>query len=564
MVVVVSDLLLLHSLSSFCCSYYDPFIRVTFFTWKPYQCEQWTMSTGDDWLPSMSPTIGSKNSYGMSKHDGIETTMILCSIFSCLASLFMVFSHVIMRHVRNKLYMKVILFVAISNGLSAFGTIIGAQKAGTPACFFQALMTHASGLSSALWILNLMNLLYNIVHSKSVFKIDLFSSWRSRLIWCFSITVSFLPLVITKVNTCSPMTPMERGWCVIVSKENSNSSPLVTVVWTVFSFYFWIWLSVVLSCVLIYHIMLKIRLEKSPTLKAKLRLQFAKCCPYPFIVAISWTLPAVVSIRRAVRSTHDTISSSQTSTSTGEEALNILATLLPCLMGFFNACIFIWSNFEVLSITWCDFLSLCLWKLRGRKIEIDSMARVMNYSTHAPERLPAGEAEFVYGDICYFGEPRESGESSHIYHPHSNSRRQQPHRGGEDGRSKLSTERRWSILRMGRIPRRSRSSIYPFNEERVIIDSLELEANAVSVRSAHPAGAAGPVAVALTTASEAIAAGAIAADVANAAANNNNSNSNRFMLRGASVGGVSALASRARTVLMGAMGFGGVGGSGGS
>ena len=224
----------------------------------------------------------------------VGLAMILSSLISMLGDGFIIASYFVIKNISDKIYMRLVFLIALSDLFSSIGSSIGSQVMDSNGCIIQAVASNSFALTSIFWTVNLTGLLYNIVMYGKAFKVS-FLNKRSGLIWLFPILLTLLPL---STNIYSPSNGNKISWCFIDSRNDSPKYGQLMWIWL--SFYLWVWLSILYILTSFVSILRKIRNERSHTLQPLLSRQFEKCWAYPFVLIICWTLPTISDVWIAV------------------------------------------------------------------------------------------------------------------------------------------------------------------------------------------------------------------------------------------------------------------------
>jgi len=119
--------------------------------------------------------------------------------------------------------------------------------------------------------------------------------------------------------------------------------------WSIASFFFWIWLAILINIIQIVMVVRKLRnLQVSKAVRSTMR----KLIWYPLITMVGWFLVSIGAIH--VMSQNTTFEDARTPW----KVLTITGTLLEMSQGFFNACFFIGMN-KIVREHWAEFLYRC-------------------------------------------------------------------------------------------------------------------------------------------------------------------------------------------------------------
>lgn len=116
--------------------------------------------------------------------------------------------------------------------------------------------------------------------------------------------------------------------------------------WTIFSFFFWIWLAILVNIVQIVMVVRKLRnLQVSKAVRSTMR----KLIWYPLMTMVCWFLVSIGTIHVIANNT------TFEDVNTSWQMITIVGSLLAILQGFFNACFFITMN-KIVREHWYEFL----------------------------------------------------------------------------------------------------------------------------------------------------------------------------------------------------------------
>lgn len=172
--------------------------------------------------------------------------MIIPSSFSMVATTVMIAAlwyH--RRDLLKKQSFQILLYIAISDFMTAAGSVVGLPDTDTFACWWQGIVTNVFTLSSIFWNMVLMHLLLTICLFKP-YKINIYTH---LLCWGLPLAVTLIPLYnMTIVGGDS--------WCFF--GETESSPPWGLIFWYWMSYYTWIWLSFAFMAFVMVFIIVKI------------------------------------------------------------------------------------------------------------------------------------------------------------------------------------------------------------------------------------------------------------------------------------------------------------------
>ena len=173
-----------------------------------------TNSTGDDYYYATDD---------YSSDDIIDESDLLMKIFSSIS----IFSSIcvlltsLFPHLRNRLYIKIILYLSLSNLLSSLGSVFGYAADKTAACYWEGLATNLFPIASVFWTLKITIILFDIIEYGKLSELD----YKTHIIcWGFPLIVSFLPFINASYGA-----PDGSGWCFVI--PNDPESKMWTTFW---------------------------------------------------------------------------------------------------------------------------------------------------------------------------------------------------------------------------------------------------------------------------------------------------------------------------------------------
>lgn len=215
---------------------------------------------------------------------GYTDLMFGISLTSALACLSILISYFLFwTHLMRKPSMEILFYVFLSNFLTSLGSMVGNPVSGSAACWFEGIITNVFTLSSILWTVVVVVLLYSVVAYKHPLAINLYFH---VVCWGFPVLATFLPFVNSTYGA-----PEGMGWCWVIDLPNT---PLwAPELWYWLSFYIWIWLAFFIIAALVSSIIYKMRSIKNETSK-KFKAILFQLVGYPIIILICW-LPSSIS-----------------------------------------------------------------------------------------------------------------------------------------------------------------------------------------------------------------------------------------------------------------------------
>lgn len=241
-------------------------------------------------------------------------------------------------NLRKLRYVELVFYVSISTLFAACGTILGPVPDHSGECWFQGFSTSIGYLAAVFWTTVILHQIFLVVVQRgkvfdSMIPIHLFC-------WGWPIILAILPLT---TNTYSNYDD-QAAWCFV---SNGTDSPKWgELFWTIASFFFWIWLTILINIIQIVMVVRKLRnLQVSKAVRSTMR----KLIWYPLLTMVGWFLVSIGAIH--VISQNTTFEGA----SLPWKVLTIAGTLLEVSQGFFNACFFIGMN-KIVREHWAEFL----------------------------------------------------------------------------------------------------------------------------------------------------------------------------------------------------------------
>jgi hypothetical protein len=254
--------------------------------------------------------------------------MMVCSAISILSSSSIVFSFIILPSLRSKPYMTLVYYIAVSDLLSALGSVVGLPPSGSGACWFEGVVTNVFTLTSVMWTVVISLMMYSIVVYGKVLPLN----WKYHVVcWGLPISLTFIPLA-TNVTYGSTM----GTWCWLIPTAHSHSWVLVFWKWA--NFYAVIWGGVFVMFLVFIGLIYEMKTNVHVATKKVVGKVFRKLQLYPFIFILTWLIPCV----------NDVYISDHPGWSLNDNvAWQSVALILPCLQGFFTSVVFWSSNSDV-------------------------------------------------------------------------------------------------------------------------------------------------------------------------------------------------------------------------
>jgi hypothetical protein len=176
-----------------------------------------------------------------------DLPMQICASISCIASGGIILLFLKFHDLQKTTFTKLIFYIAICDLFSSIGIALGLSSDGSIKCWIQGILTNIFPICSVFWITVIAYLL-----TTSIFQRHMVTSLNYQLhifCWLFPILLTFFPLLTNDIGTQNG----DRDWCFL--KNRSDSPKWSLLFWTIVSFYFWIWSSIILFCSLFVAIL---------------------------------------------------------------------------------------------------------------------------------------------------------------------------------------------------------------------------------------------------------------------------------------------------------------------
>jgi len=259
------------------------------------------------------------------------------SVASICGSSVIILTYCLFPNLRKLRYVELVFYVSISDLFAACGTILGSVPDDSDECWFQGFSTSIGFLAAVLWTTVILHQIFLVVVQrgkvfKSMIPLHMFC-------WGWPIVLSLLPLSTNTYNNYDD----QASWCFVASR--SDSPMWGELFWTIFSFFFWIWLAIFVNVVQIVMVVRKLRnLQVSRAVRSTMR----KLIWYPLMTMVCWFLVSIGTIHVIANNT------SFEDVNTSWQMITIVGSLLAILQGFFNACFFITMN-KIVREHWYEF-----------------------------------------------------------------------------------------------------------------------------------------------------------------------------------------------------------------
>jgi hypothetical protein len=262
----------------------------------------------------------------------ISAVSIFCDVATILT--------VVFPHLRSRAYIKVIMYITISNLLTSLGSVFGYAADGSAACYWEGYITNAMPIASIFWTIYVTVMVYYIVTVGKLIEIY----WITHAVcWGLPILLASLPFI-----NATYAAPDGTGWCFVVPY---SSDPAMVQFWYWFSFYGWIWLGILINVILYVHVAFSITKIRSASTRSLTTRVFKKLIMYPFIVIFCWFVVCITDTVEAFSITFRYMN-----------PVSMLGNALATVQGILTSVYFFYVNEEVLS-AWHSLL------LQGNSLE---------------------------------------------------------------------------------------------------------------------------------------------------------------------------------------------------
>lgn len=228
-------------------------------------------------------------------------------------------------------------YISICSIFNSIGICIGLPRNGTIECYLQAFLTNAFPLSVIFWTTAIAYMVFCIIHKAQKIKVDSKPLWAATFV--LPVVLTLLPLTTETYGS-----PEEDDWCFVKERASSSSPPWTTLFWSIFCFYGWLYLNVlvyiVLLAVTLRHIYTMGRgVHKDSITLSKMKASLYKLIWYPLITLVVWLPSAIYDVTEL-----DNDSSGGRYTSNSSQ---YLAYLLPTTHGILMCGAFFATNRDV-------------------------------------------------------------------------------------------------------------------------------------------------------------------------------------------------------------------------
>lgn len=292
------------------------------------------------------------------------------------------------KEIREKIYNKIILHIAICDFMVAVGCLIGLPGDGSLACFIQSPLINIGQVGQIFWVTVLAYYLYLIISSSissSQSTGHLVSTKAMLVCYGIPIFVSFIPL------TTVPFGAIDGGWCYI--KEGSKHKWTLDL-WYVVSIFMWLYGAVILYLVLFGYIYYKLSDLKSVTVSKAISKAVFRIIWYPIVLMINYT-PLSIYLFWLTVNPHANIG-----------LLGLVGLIVQLLQGFVDAVVFLYTTPKAFTLIRRDVsrwhVAMCGPCSRERLLSTDSH-NTLSLASLARRVIAGASMDFVSDGSCGAG-----------------------------------------------------------------------------------------------------------------------------------------------------------------
>lgn len=264
---------------------------------------------------------------------------------SIVGSSFVIASYLFHPKIRQFKYFEIIFFVAINDLFASTGLVLGDVPSYSIECWYQGIITNYCFLVSIAYTSFLSYELYMVILYQM--KIESYR-YIHAFCWCFPLLPTFLPLTTNDYGKIDD----EETWCFLANRSTTPSwgNP----VWTLLSFYVWVWIAII--CVSYMYVSIQMKLRKSDAMihepsNQRFHGLINSLSLYPILLIICWSSTSAVGVFVTFSSSRSAVFDNWT----GGLIFDMLGTSLPALQGFFHSLIFV-SKSQIVRQEWIRFI----------------------------------------------------------------------------------------------------------------------------------------------------------------------------------------------------------------
>lgn len=250
-----------------------------------------------------------------------------------------VISFLLFKSLQSRRYVQLVFCVSICDIIGAVGVGLGDASPDTVSCWFQAFLTNFGFLAGVFWNTVIAYHIYEIVHRR--YRISSLLSVH-LICWGLALCLTILPL------TTNSFGKTKEGYCFITESKGEKPNHPLLIFWCLFSFFFWLWLSIFCIIYLYLKSMFHLRSLNDDCFFANIMRQLYVLILYPFVLIICWVFPTIVLL-------YYSITGSMIPGPSSMLMMNI-SMITPAIQGFLLSVIFFAQN-EKAREEWKCFLT---------------------------------------------------------------------------------------------------------------------------------------------------------------------------------------------------------------
>jgi hypothetical protein len=210
---------------------------------------------------------------------GLQWAIFAASLLACISSAFVVLTYITFKPMRQKRFMKFIFYMSSCDLCIGIISLFGFPQSGSALCWAQGMLGIYFAVCSWLWTTALSYVTYCIVLSKPVLS----DAWLHAICWLLPVVLALIPLVDTSYGAISG----ESQWCLIVN--NSRSPSYASTMWSVITYFFWLFICSVLMVYWGIVVYLKMR-NREDSLSSVVVKTYNRVFLYPFAMIAFWIM----------------------------------------------------------------------------------------------------------------------------------------------------------------------------------------------------------------------------------------------------------------------------------
>jgi hypothetical protein len=211
----------------------------------------------------------------------IEVVILVAAIVACLASLSIIVTYCVFVPIRNKRFMKFILYMSSCDLGLGIITLFGYPDSGSAMCYVQGILCIYFSMCSWFWTTALSYVTYCIIVHGNFLISDV---WLHLFCWGVPLLLALIPFINA---TYGSLNQVHVQWCLII---NDASSPAyASTLWSYLSYFGWLFLccGLMIFWTVRVHWMLH---KRKDTLSAAVVKTYDRVAWYPVAMAAFWIL----------------------------------------------------------------------------------------------------------------------------------------------------------------------------------------------------------------------------------------------------------------------------------